>query len=63
VKVLAGKDSPPPNSYKIKGQFEKLKPNQGRTFGLPYSAYSKVYLPNNKIGTTFIENPGPGHYD
>lgn len=63
VKILAGRESPPPNSYKIKGQFEKLRPNQGKTFGLPYSAYAKVYLPGNRFGTSMIEAPGPGAYE
>ena len=60
---MSGRDSPPPDNYKIKGQFEKLRPNQGKSFGLPYSAYYKVYLPPNKFSTTLAENPGPGAYD
>ena len=63
LQILSGRDSPPPNSYKVRGQFEKLKPNQGRSFGMPYAVYQKVYLPSNKYGTSMIEAPGPGTYD
>lgn len=63
LKILSGRDSPPPNNYKIRGTFERLRPNQGRSFGLPHSAYAKVYLPGNKYGTSMIEAPGPGAYD
>lgn len=27
LNIMVGRDSPPPNSYKIKGTFEKLRPN------------------------------------
>lgn len=27
VMIVSGRESPPPNTYKIKGQFEKLRPN------------------------------------
>jgi hypothetical protein len=60
---LYGKDSPSANTYKIRGQFDKFRATEGKTFGLPHSAYAKVYLPDNKIGTSNIEAPGPGAYD
>jgi len=30
---------------------------------MPYTVYSKVYLPDNKYGTSMIEAPGPGTYE
>ena len=63
LRMIYGGESPPPNSYKIKGQFEKLRPNQGKSFGLPHSVYQKVYLPGNKTTTTTLEAPGPGNYE
>lgn len=61
--VREGRDSPPPNTYKIRGQFEKLRPNQGKSFGISYSYYQKVYLPDNRFSSTMQEAPGPGAYD
>mmetsp|Transcript_24055 Transcript_24055/g.18352 ORF Transcript_24055/g.18352 Transcript_24055/m.18352 type:complete len:149 (+) Transcript_24055:304-750(+) len=58
-----GVDSPPPNSYKIRGQFDPVRLHKGRSFGLPHSAYSKVYLESNKYSTSVQEVPGPGAYD
>ena len=63
VLMRDGRDSPPPNSYKIKGQFDKLRPNQGRSFGIPHSAYAKVYNPNNKVTSVIQDAPGPGAYE
>jgi hypothetical protein len=63
VVIREGKDSPPPNTYKIRGQFEKLRPNQGKSFGISHQYYAKVYLPDNKYSTTVVEAPGPGAYE
>ena len=40
-----------------------MRPNQGKSFGLPHSAYAKVYNPYNKYSTAMAEAPGPGAYD
>jgi hypothetical protein len=40
-----------------------LRPNQGKSFGLPHSVYQKVYLPGSKCTTTTLEAPGPGNYE
>jgi hypothetical protein len=49
VMIYAGRESPSPNAYKIRGNFENLRLNTGKSFGMPHSVYSKVYIPNNKI--------------
>ena len=61
--IKEGVDSPPPNTYKLKGQFEKLRPNAGKSFGISHAFYGKVYLPENRYTTSMIEAPGPGTYD
>ena len=52
VILRSGMDSPPPNAYKIRGEFEKLRPDKGKSFGLPHSAYAKVYVESNKYSTS-----------
>lgn len=53
---------PAPNKYMIKSDFQNKK--AGRTFGLSYSAYAKIYVP----GCTWMppeiakDYPGPGTY-
>ena len=61
--LRVGQDSPPANTYKVRGQFDQLRPNQGKSFGLPHSAYAKVYIEGNKQSTSVNEAPGPGAYD
>ncbi len=61
--INSGKDSPPANTYKIRGMYDKLKPNQGFSFGMPHSVYAKTYVPSNKFSTTMKESPGPGAYN
>ena len=51
VILRSGRDSPPPNTYKIRGQFEKLKTNYGWSFGMSHTTWAKVYIPNNKLTT------------
>jgi hypothetical protein len=61
--MLTGRDSPSPNCYRLRGNFEKLRFNNGKSFGMPHSVYSKVYNPNNKITSLMVECPGPGAYE
>ena len=63
VPVYCGLEAPSPDNYKIRGQFERIRPNVGRTFGVSHKAYEKVYIPNSKQSFGTAENPGPGNYD
>ncbi len=39
--------NPAPNRYNIASQFKKKGPNsKGKTFGISYKYYDKVYVPN-----------------
>ncbi len=58
-----GQDAPPPNSYKIRGQFDRWTPMVGKSFGVPHSAYAKVYIPESKNAGQGLDAPGPGTYD
>ena len=60
LKVIMGRDSPPPTSYRLKSDFEKPK-NTGYSFGLPYSVYKKVHIEGIATGAEDI--PGPGSYE
>jgi len=35
----------------------------GRSFGIPHSAYAKVYIPNSKLQSNMVDAPGPGAYE
>ena len=35
-KILLGQDSPSPNSYRIRGTFDRLRVNNGKTFGISH---------------------------
>ncbi len=61
--IHEGKDSPPANTYKIRSQFDALRLTKGKSFGLPHSAYAKVYIESNKYSTSVVDVPGPGAYD
>lgn len=63
LNVLLGKDSPSPNSYRIRGNFDRLRSNNGKTFGLSHQAYAKVYIPNSKLNSNSLLTPGPGTYE
>jgi hypothetical protein len=60
VKMLFGKDSPPPTLYRTRSQFDYV-PGAGKTIGQPYSVYAKVHMPG--LNTKSAEIPGPGTYD
>lgn len=51
--------SPSPDTYVLVPNILKEK-NKGFTFGLPYSAYSKVFIQGSNKNTTNV--PGPGSY-
>ena len=63
VQILLGKESPSPNSYRIRGNFDKIRTNTGKTFGLSHQAYAKVYIPNSKLNSNSLQIPGPGTYE
>ena len=52
----------PGHKYNLVSEFDNK--SKGRTFGLPYSYYSKTYLPENDIISPEVakEIPGPGNY-
>ena len=65
LSTVAGRDSPPPTSYRIKSQFDKQAKISHRCFfGIPHKYYQKVYADGGgkANGATMIV-PGPGTYD
>ena len=54
---------PSPAKYKIKSEFDTKK-GKGKTFGLPWSAYERVYQPNSQLVSIAYSKglPGPGTY-
>lgn len=57
------KEIPPPNSYNLQGSFRSDN-NLGKSFGLSYQAYARVYMPGTNVMTpeALREIPGPGTY-
>lgn len=59
LKMIYGKDSPPPNLYRCRSQFD-YTPGAGKSFGQSYAVYKKVHMPG--LNTRSDEVPGPGGY-
>lgn len=55
--------NPSPDRYSLKSDFDKGH-KKGRSFGIPYSYYQKVYLPGSREIPLQVtkELPGPGSY-
>jgi len=53
---------PSPNKYNVKSEFQDQ--DKGKTFGLSFASYEKVYIPGNReIPIPFTKHfPGPGTY-
>ena len=50
--------NPAPNKYEVIDNIKKTE--KGKSFGMPFKAYSKVYLEYSKQPE--VDNPGPGYY-
>lgn len=60
LKMIFGKDSPPPTLYRSRSQFD-YTPGAGKTIGQSYAVYKKVHMPG--LNTRSNEIPGPGTYE
>ena len=60
LKIVFGKDSPPPTLYRSRSQFD-YKFGDGKSIGISYKYYNKVHMPG--LNTRSEEVPGPGSYD
>ena len=66
VSQLGNKEAvnfPSPAKYQIKSEFDTNK-GKGKTFGIPWSAYDRVYQPNSQLVPISYSKglPGPGTY-
>jgi len=62
------KQNPSPDCYNIASQFKENRSGtiaKGKTFGIPFRFYDRVYLPGNQIKAVDVERalPGPGTYN
>ena len=53
-------NSPPPNEYNLKSEFNPHATSRAFSFGIAREAYSKVYIKENPLRDPCI--PGPGTY-
>jgi hypothetical protein len=60
LKMIFGKDSPPPTLYRSRSQFD-YRPGAGKSIGQSYAVYKKVHMPG--LNTRSDEVPGPGNYE
>lgn len=60
LQIIFGKDSPAPNLYRSRSQFD-FADDAGKSIGISYNYYKKVHMPG--LNTRLDEVPGPGAYE
>jgi hypothetical protein len=66
ITLRNAKLTPSPDRYNLDDYFEETRqPEKGKTFGLPWSTYKKVYIKHRKdaYAEHFTENNPPAIYD